>query len=158
MSSWTLEANDQGTLLVRAQVLPQVMEGIQKCFGFFILIDVTLMLMYWLLHTYHAYFTFQVRLDEKVCLYHPFSLSGRPSPCCSIFSHHSGRVLESVFALRHKRKEFDFLAERLTLSNILFSYFLVFRFTGDAGAVIRRLEETKTGSKDEHDKQVMKNS
>ena len=97
MSSWTLEANDQETLFVRAKMLPRVMEGIQKGFGFFILVDVTLMLIYWLLHTYHAYFTFQVRLDEKVCLYFP--LSGRPSPCYSIFSHHSGRVLESVFAL-----------------------------------------------------------
>ena len=44
------------------------------------------------------------------------------------------------------------------LLKILMSYFLVFRFTGDAGAVIRILEETKTGSKDEHDKQVMKGS
>ena len=44
------------------------------------------------------------------------------------------------------------------LLKILMSYFLVFRFTGDAGAVIRILEETKTGTKDEHDKQVMKSS
>ena len=44
------------------------------------------------------------------------------------------------------------------LLKILMSYFLVFRFTGDAGAVIRKLEETKTGTKDEHDKQVMKSS
>ena len=36
------------------------------------------------------------------------------------------------------------------------SYFLDFRFTEDAGAVIRKLEDTKTGSKEEHDKQVMK--
>ena len=35
------------------------------------------------------------------------------------------------------------------------SYFLDFRFTEDAGAVIRKLEDTKTGSKEEHDKQVM---
>ena len=51
-----------------------------------------------------------------------------------------------------------FSSKRLMLLKILMSYFLVFRFTGDAGAVIRILEETKTGSKDEHDKQVMKGS
>merc|ERR550517_263546 len=40
-------------------MLPSVMETIQKGGGIFILIDITLMLIYWLLHLYHAYFTFQ---------------------------------------------------------------------------------------------------
>ena len=35
------------------------------------------------------------------------------------------------------------------------SYFLNFRFTEDAGVVIIKLKDTKTGSKEEHDKQVM---
>ena len=65
MSSWTLEANDQKTLLVRAKMLPEVMEGIQRGYGFFIRTDITLMLVYWLLHWYHAYFTFQASLDNK---------------------------------------------------------------------------------------------
>ena len=60
MCSWTLNAEDQITLLVRAKILPGFMEAIQKCFRFFILVDITLMLIYWLLHLYHAYFTFQV--------------------------------------------------------------------------------------------------
>ena len=34
--------------------------------------------------------------------------------------------------------------------------FLDFRFTQDAGAVIRKLKDTKTGSTEEHDKEVIK--
>ena len=50
--------------LLRAKILPDMMESIQKGFGFFILVDITLMLIYWLLHLYHAYFTFQVRIQN----------------------------------------------------------------------------------------------
>ena len=60
MCSWTLNAKDKQTLLERANILPGSMEAIQGGFGFFILVDITLMLVYWLLHLYHAYFTFQV--------------------------------------------------------------------------------------------------
>ena len=60
MCSWTLKAKDKRTLLERANILPGSMEAIQGGFGFFILVDITLMLVYWLLHLYHAYFTFQV--------------------------------------------------------------------------------------------------
>ena len=62
MSRWTLNAEDQITLLMRAKMLPGFMEATQGGFRFFILVDLTLMLIYWLLHLYHAYFTFQVGL------------------------------------------------------------------------------------------------
>ena len=60
ISSWTLNAKDKSALLKRANMLPTQMEATQRGFGFFILVDITLMLIYWLLHLYHAYFTFQV--------------------------------------------------------------------------------------------------
>ena len=60
MCSWTLRATvHEGTL---AKSLPEAMGAVQGAFGFFLLVDITLMLIYWLLHTYHAYFTFQVIL------------------------------------------------------------------------------------------------
>ena len=62
MSSWTLDAKDKSALLKRANMLPIQMDAIQGGFGFFILVDITLMLIYWLLHLYHAYFTFQVTI------------------------------------------------------------------------------------------------
>ena len=62
LSCWTSEAKDQVTLLARAKMLPGIMKGIQRGFGFFILVDITLMLIYWLLHLYHTYFTFQVSI------------------------------------------------------------------------------------------------
>ena len=61
MCTKTLNAKDKSALLKRANMLPGVMEAIQRGFGFFILVDITLMLIYWLLHLYHAYFTFRVR-------------------------------------------------------------------------------------------------
>ena len=35
------------------------MESFQKCFGVFLLVDLSLMFLYWLIHLYDAYFTFQ---------------------------------------------------------------------------------------------------
>ena len=70
MCSWTLNAKDKSALLKRANMLPIQMEAIQGGYGFFILVDITLMLIYWLLHLYHAYFTFQVTIDnlKKICI------------------------------------------------------------------------------------------
>ena len=65
MCSWTLDAKNQSGLLARANILPGFMEAIQGGFGFFILVDITLLLIYWLLHLYHAYFTFQVGIPIK---------------------------------------------------------------------------------------------
>ena len=48
--------------LARAKILPEAVGAIQGASGFFLLVDITLMLIYWLLHTYHAYFAFQVIL------------------------------------------------------------------------------------------------
>ena len=71
MCSWALNANNGHMALIeRAKVLPNVMEAIQGAYGLFVLIDIALMLVYWLLHTYHAYFTLQVKhLRKKNCSY-----------------------------------------------------------------------------------------
>ena len=66
MCSWTLNANNGSKALIeRAKVLPELMEAIQGAFGLVLLVDITLMLVYWLLHTYHAYFTLQVKHFQK---------------------------------------------------------------------------------------------
>ena len=65
MCSETLKAVVRGGTLSRANVLLEFMEATQGVFGFFILVDITLMLIYWLLHTYHAYFAFQV--NKNTC-------------------------------------------------------------------------------------------
>ena len=65
MCLWTLNVKDKSALLARSNMLPVLMEAIQGGFGFFILVDITLMLIYWLLHLYHAYFTFQVSILIK---------------------------------------------------------------------------------------------
>ena len=62
MCSWALRATVHDGTLTRAKILPEAMGAIQGTFGFFLLVDITLMLIYWLLHTYHAYFTFLVIL------------------------------------------------------------------------------------------------
>ena len=66
MCSSTLRANNRPKALIeRAKVLPELMEAIQGAFGLVLLVDITLMLVYWLLHTYHAYFTLQVKHFQK---------------------------------------------------------------------------------------------
>ena len=72
MCQSTLNSNNLTTLLAKAKMLPGIMEAIQRGFGFFLLADITLMLIYWLLHLYHAYWTFQV---EKELSLFQFSLS-----------------------------------------------------------------------------------
>ena len=67
MCSWTRNANNGNKILIqRAKVLPDLMEAIQGAFGLFFLVDITLMLVYWLLHTYHAYFTLQVKHVQRI--------------------------------------------------------------------------------------------
>ena len=61
----TLNTFDQKTLFKRAEMLPRFMEATQRGFGFFLLVDITLMLIFWLIHLYHAYFTFQVKIKKK---------------------------------------------------------------------------------------------
>ena len=70
MCSQTLNTKDKSVLVKRANMLPGAMEAIQGGFGFFILVNITLMLIYWLLHLFHAYFTFQVGIAccmEQIC-------------------------------------------------------------------------------------------
>ena len=87
MCSWTLNAKDQSTLLEGAKMLPVLMEAIQGGFGFFILVDITLMLIYWLLHLYNAYFTFQVRKRRHAKF--KYAISGRSFSSFSIRLDHT---------------------------------------------------------------------
>ena len=41
------------------------MEATQRGFGLFLLVDITLMLIFWLIRLYHAYFTFQVKIKKN---------------------------------------------------------------------------------------------
>ena len=78
MCSSTLRGNNRPKALIeRAKVLPALMEAIQGGFGLFLLVDLTLMLVYWLLHTFHAYFTFQVKIFKRIS----FSLTSRVMLC-----------------------------------------------------------------------------
>ena len=52
---------DSRTLMKRGEDILSMMKHLQKAFGFFLLVDLTLMLLFWLIHTYVAYFTFQVK-------------------------------------------------------------------------------------------------
>ena len=64
----TLNTFDQKTLFKRAEMLPRFMEATQRgfgFFGFFLLVDITLMLIFWLIRLYHAYFTFQVKMKKN---------------------------------------------------------------------------------------------
>ena len=57
----TLNTFDQKALFKRAEMLPRFIVATQRGFGLFLLVDITLMLILWLIHLYHAYFTFQVK-------------------------------------------------------------------------------------------------
>ena len=52
-------------LLARTRELTVFMENFQNGYGFFLLVDLTLMLLYWLIHTFKAYFTFQASVIRK---------------------------------------------------------------------------------------------
>ena len=41
----------------------------QEALGFFLLIDLGLMLLFWLIHTYMAFFTFQVQDSYQIIVY-----------------------------------------------------------------------------------------
>ena len=55
-----LNTRDTKTLLVRTSELMTYMENAKDAEEFFLLVDLTLMLFFWLVHTYLAYLTFQV--------------------------------------------------------------------------------------------------
>ena len=55
-----LKTEDPRLLLDRTKELTVFMKNTQDGYGFFLLVDLTLMLLYWLIHTFKAYFTFQV--------------------------------------------------------------------------------------------------
>ena len=66
-----LQTEEANLLLARTRDLTVFMENFQNGYGFFLLVDLTLMLLYWLIHTFKAYFTFQasvIRKSEKKCL------------------------------------------------------------------------------------------
>ena len=60
-----LQTEEQTLLLARTRELTVFMENFQNGYGFFLLVDLTLMLLYWLIHTFRAYFTFQASVIRK---------------------------------------------------------------------------------------------
>ena len=70
-----LKTEDPRLLLERTKELTVFMENTQNGYGFFLLVDLTLMLLYWLIHTFKAYFTFRViRNSMLFCLLAKFLL------------------------------------------------------------------------------------
>ena len=55
-----LKTEDPRLLLRRIEELTVFMENTQDGYGFFLLVDLTLMLLYWLIHTFKLYFSVQV--------------------------------------------------------------------------------------------------
>ena len=55
-----LKTEDSRQLLERTKELTVFMENTQNGYGFFLLVDLSLMLLFWLMHTFKAYFSFQV--------------------------------------------------------------------------------------------------
>ena len=55
-----LNTQEAETLLARTAELTSYMENAKEAEGFFLLVNLTLMLFFWLVHTYLAYLTFQV--------------------------------------------------------------------------------------------------
>ena len=55
-----LKTQNTNTLMIRTEELTTFMENAKKAEEFFLLVDLTLMLFFWLAHTYLAYGTFQV--------------------------------------------------------------------------------------------------
>ena len=64
-----LKTEDPRLLLTRTKELTIFMECTQNGYGFFLLVDLTLMLLFWLIHTFKAYFTFQVSHNSTFLLY-----------------------------------------------------------------------------------------
>ena len=60
-----LQTEEPHLLLARTRELTVFMENFQNGYGFFLLVDLTLMLLYWLIHTFKAYFTFQASVIRK---------------------------------------------------------------------------------------------
>ena len=55
-----LKTEDSRQLLERTKELTVFMENTQNGYGFFLFVDLSLMLLFWLIHTFRAYFSFQV--------------------------------------------------------------------------------------------------
>ena len=55
-----LKTQDAKTLMIRTEEITTFMENAKEAKEFFLLVDLSLMLLFWLVHTYLAYLTFQV--------------------------------------------------------------------------------------------------
>ena len=97
-----------GSLSAMPKILPDVMEAIQ----FFLLVDLTLMFLYWLVHTHHAHLMFQVersnnRIDFNFqffffqeCLFPAFApLLGRVVEFSRVFLLSDSSSKDSLFFL-----------------------------------------------------------
>ena len=63
------KTEDPRLLLTRIEELTVLMKNTQDGYGFFLLVDLALMLLYWLIHTFKAYFMLQVNLvNQETCV------------------------------------------------------------------------------------------
>ena len=65
----TLNTDSIGELFAKVRELTIFMVKTQEALGFFLLIDLGLMLLFWLIHTYMAFFTFQVQDSYQIIVY-----------------------------------------------------------------------------------------
>ena len=61
-----LKTVDPGLLLTRIEELTVLMKNTQDGYGFFLFVDLALMLLFWLIHTFKAYFTFLVNFRKSI--------------------------------------------------------------------------------------------
>ena len=97
---------DTGTLLRRSKELNFLMENIQHGFGRFLLIDLTLMLLFWLVHTFNAYTSFDSNylqaLASVLIICAEFSRVFYLSTKCGKFTDKTNQV---IMKLEEKRVE-----------------------------------------------------
>ena len=100
-----LKTEDPRLLLTRTKELTIFMESTQNGYGFFLLIDLTLMLLFWLIHTFKAYFTFQVSHISNIMLWMLSTYSKTLTAVGSLrglllSADHLGGALQGVLDLR----------------------------------------------------------
>ena len=108
---------DIGTLLRKSKKLKLLMVNLQKGFGRFLLIDLSLMLQFWLLHTFNAYTSFQANyrraLSSLLVIGAEFSRVFYLSTMCGKFTEQADQVIMKLEEARvgseekHDKKVID---------------------------------------------------
>ena len=98
------------------------MSSFQQCYGVFLLVDLTLMFLYWLIHLYNAYFTFQesplAASGSVLIILAEFWRVLLLSEACHKFTMEANKVIMKLEEIRATMKDYD---KRKVLTNILCS-------------------------------------